>query len=120
LRARRERPRRSRAAEQPDEVAAFQLIELHFFPPAGAELQDIDLAASSQRVSKRLCNLVAVYEPRFSEPVCNYGGPGRTANSLGYYSQSHHHECAIPSCTRAVRCISTGWKRRIPVSRGRR
>ena len=111
---------RSRAAEQPDEVAAFQLIELHFFPPAGAELQDIDLAASSQRVSKRLCNLVAVYEPRFSEPVCNYGGPGRTANSLGYYSQSHHHECAIPSCTRAVRCISTGWKRRIPVSRGRR
>ena len=72
---------RSRAAEQPDEVAAFQLIELYFFPPAGAELQDIDLAASSQRVSKRLCNLVAVYEPRFSEPVCNYGGPGRTANS---------------------------------------
>ena len=29
LRARRERPRRRRAAEQGDELAPFQLIELH-------------------------------------------------------------------------------------------
>jgi hypothetical protein len=32
LRARRERPRGSRAAEQGDELAAFQLIELHLIP----------------------------------------------------------------------------------------
>ena len=29
MRARRERPRRSRASEQRDELAPFQLIELH-------------------------------------------------------------------------------------------
>jgi hypothetical protein len=32
LRARRERPRHRRAAEQRDEVAAFQLIEVHLIP----------------------------------------------------------------------------------------
>ena len=42
LRARRERPCCRRAAEQRDEVAPFQLIELHSGPlPARAELQDI-------------------------------------------------------------------------------
>jgi hypothetical protein len=30
--------------------------------PAVAELQDIELAANSQRVAERLCNLVAVVE----------------------------------------------------------
>src|SRR6516165_12193526 len=34
LRVRRERPRRSRAAEQRDELATFQLVELHSIPPA--------------------------------------------------------------------------------------
>jgi hypothetical protein len=52
LRAHRERPRESRAAEQRDEVAAFQLIELHFDPlPARAELQHIELARISQEVT---------------------------------------------------------------------
>jgi hypothetical protein len=32
LRLRRERPRRRCAAEQSDELAAFQLIEVHFIP----------------------------------------------------------------------------------------
>ena len=32
LRPRRERPHRRRAAEQRDELAAFQLIELHSIP----------------------------------------------------------------------------------------
>jgi hypothetical protein len=32
LRARRERPRRRRSAQQRDELAAFQLIELHAVP----------------------------------------------------------------------------------------
>jgi hypothetical protein len=31
-------------------------------PPARAELQDIELSANSQRVSERLCNLLAVGE----------------------------------------------------------
>ena len=43
LRARRERQRRRRAAEQRDELAPFQLIELHSVPcQARAGLQDID------------------------------------------------------------------------------
>jgi len=46
---RRERPRRP-AAEQRDELAALQLIELHSIPPARAGLQDIELARISQRV----------------------------------------------------------------------
>jgi hypothetical protein len=37
-----------RAAEQRDELAPFQLIELHSIPPARAGLQDIELAAISQ------------------------------------------------------------------------
>jgi hypothetical protein len=55
LRPRRERPRRSRAAEQGDELAPFQLIELQFGPPskAGAGLQDIELARVSQQVPER-------------------------------------------------------------------
>jgi hypothetical protein len=59
LRARHERPR-SHAAEQRDELASFQLIELHSVLPA--ELQDIELAANSQRASERLYNLLVVGE----------------------------------------------------------
>jgi hypothetical protein len=40
LRARRERPRGYRAAEQRDELAPFQLIELHSMPASQAGLQD--------------------------------------------------------------------------------
>src|SRR5215472_8116645 len=48
LSARRERPRDRRAAEQRDERAPLQLIELHWVAlPAG--LQDIELAGISQR-----------------------------------------------------------------------
>src|SRR5215470_6060498 len=47
LRASRERPRR-RAAEQRDELAPFQLIELHSIPSARARSQDNALAKISQ------------------------------------------------------------------------
>jgi hypothetical protein len=51
----RERPRRRRAAEQRDEFASFQLIELHSVPCAArAELEDTELAQISQRVSVAL------------------------------------------------------------------
>src|SRR5262249_52386055 len=50
LRARRERPCGS-AADERDELAAFQLIELHSFPPAKGALQDIE----SQAISQRAC-----------------------------------------------------------------
>jgi hypothetical protein len=60
LRARRERSHRRCAAEQRDELASVQLIELHSEPTARAGLQDIELARSSQRVSERLC------PPRFA------------------------------------------------------
>ena len=59
LRARRERPCR-RPAEQRDERAAFQLIDLHSLPPARDGLQDIELTANSLRVSERPYNLFAV------------------------------------------------------------
>jgi len=56
--ARRNWPRDGRAAEQRDERAAFQLIDLHSLPPARDGLQDIGLTANSQRVSERLYNLI--------------------------------------------------------------
>ena len=48
LRARRERPRGRRTAEERNELAPFQLIELHS-GPASAALHDIELAGISQR-----------------------------------------------------------------------
>src|SRR5262249_50830527 len=51
LRARRERPRGRCAAEQRDELAAPQLIELHAVPSQG-RLQNIELAVVSQEVSE--------------------------------------------------------------------
>src|SRR5262249_8038660 len=48
LRARRKRPRRRRAAQQRDELAASQFIELHSIPSARAALQDIEWAGISQ------------------------------------------------------------------------
>src|SRR5262249_9141240 len=44
LRPRRERPRGGCAAEQRDELAAFQLSELHSIPASQDRLQDIELA----------------------------------------------------------------------------
>src|SRR5262245_31311735 len=51
-----ERPRRRRAAEERDELASLQLIELHFGPPpARAGLQDTELTRTSQEVMERFC-----------------------------------------------------------------
>jgi hypothetical protein len=47
LRPRRERPRR-RAAEQRDELAPFQLIELHYIPASEGRRQNIELTIVSQ------------------------------------------------------------------------
>jgi hypothetical protein len=52
LRARRERPRGCRAAEQGDEIASLQLIELHSVPHSQGRLQDIELAGISQPVGQ--------------------------------------------------------------------
>jgi hypothetical protein len=51
LRVRRKRPSNRRAAEQRDELAPVQLIELHSVPPARAGLEDIELARISQEVN---------------------------------------------------------------------
>ncbi len=49
------------AAEQRDELAAFQLIELHSVPCAArAGLQNIELARISQEVTERFYSLLAV------------------------------------------------------------
>jgi hypothetical protein len=51
LRTRRERPRGYRAAEERDEFASFQMIELHSVAhPAGTEHQGIELGRISQQV----------------------------------------------------------------------
>jgi hypothetical protein len=57
LRAYGDWPRRRRAAEQRDEIASSQLIELH-----SIGLQDIELAMVSQELSKRIYNLSSVGE----------------------------------------------------------
>jgi hypothetical protein len=56
LRARRERPRSRHATEKGDDLAPFQLIELHFGPTSQAQSQHIELARISQEVSKRFYN----------------------------------------------------------------
>ena len=63
LRARRERPRRRRAAEQRDEIAAFQLVELHSISASQPRMQDIESAMVSQ---ERIYDLssVATATPR--------------------------------------------------------
>jgi len=63
LRARRERPRRRRAAEQRDEIAAFQLVELHSISASQRRMQDIESAMVSQ---ERIYDLssVATATPR--------------------------------------------------------
>ena len=61
LRARRERPG-GRAAEQRDELAPFQMIELHSMPSSHAGLQDIELAMVGQggiRAFALTCQLLA-------------------------------------------------------------
>jgi hypothetical protein len=64
--ARRERPCDGCAAEQRDERAPFQLIELHSMPSSHAGLQDIELAMVSQGVSGRLRQLLAKPVARFA------------------------------------------------------
>jgi hypothetical protein len=62
LRARRERPRGCRAAEQRDELPSF-LIELHSIPTSWDRTrQNIELARISQEVTERFYNLLAVGE----------------------------------------------------------
>ena len=50
MRPRRERPRRRRATEQREELAAFQLIELHPVPASQGRITAIEWQAISQRV----------------------------------------------------------------------
>jgi hypothetical protein len=75
LRARRERPR-SCCADERDEIAAFQVIELHSVPCASrAELQDIELALISQEVAERFYDLLAVGRGRPMSEVTYIGRP---------------------------------------------
>jgi hypothetical protein len=58
LRTRRERPR-SHAAEQRDELAPSQWIELHSVPAAKPDRRIIERAGISQEVTERFYNLWA-------------------------------------------------------------
>src|SRR5262249_53346700 len=55
--ARRERPSGCRGAEQRDELAPFQLMEVHSISASQVGWQDSEGAANSQRVSERPHNL---------------------------------------------------------------
>jgi hypothetical protein len=79
LRARRERPRGGRAAEQRDKIAPFQSIKLHAVPrQPGVGMQDIELARISQEVT-----------------VTIYDGPtvfARAGRSLELLREPNHHQ----------------------------
>jgi hypothetical protein len=77
LSLRHERPRRSRAAEQRDELAPF-LIESHALPHAkrGIAPQDIELAVISQRVVELFHNPPGARQCRPS-PELTRSLPGR-------------------------------------------
>jgi hypothetical protein len=89
LGTRAERPRRHRAAEERDELAAFRLIELHLIPASGAGLHDIGLAANSQRVSERV-SLIEMHQCQ--EP----GVLGRISNQRRPASRPPRHRWALP------------------------
>jgi hypothetical protein len=59
-----EKSGRRRAAEKCDELASFQLIELHSIPPARAGLQDNELARISQEVTERFSSLFSRWRRR--------------------------------------------------------
>jgi hypothetical protein len=75
LRTRRERPCRRRAAEQRDELAAPQLIELHALPSQG-RLQNIELAVVSQGVSE------GTQQPKAGYPQGHYSNHSHTTGPL--------------------------------------
>jgi len=54
LRARVERPRRCRAAEQRDEIASLQLIELHLIPASRGRIAGYRTGGDSPRCSANL------------------------------------------------------------------
>jgi hypothetical protein len=56
LRARRERPRHCRAAEQRDELAAFQLIELHSIPASQGRVAGYRIASDQSAGMLEFCN----------------------------------------------------------------
>jgi hypothetical protein len=56
LRARRERPSRRRAAEQRNELAPFQLIELHSFPASQGRVAGYRIASDQSADMLEFCN----------------------------------------------------------------
>jgi hypothetical protein len=70
------------AAEQCDELASFQLVELHSMPANQAGLQDIELATISQRVSERLYKPVS----RGRERLMSESGHTRSFGDVGSMS----------------------------------
>jgi hypothetical protein len=56
LRARRQRPRGRRAAEQRDEIASFQLIELHSIPASQGRVAGYRIASDQSAGMPEFCN----------------------------------------------------------------
>src|SRR5262249_62022511 len=89
LRAYRERPCR-RAAEQRDELAPFQRIELHSVPASQGGLQDIKLARRSQRV--------VIAAPRLSAYQRSFGGASRRRGDFPPRSSASAWPTAYLTC----------------------
>jgi hypothetical protein len=114
-------------AEQRDELAPFQLIELHSLPPARIGLQDIELAANSQRVSACVPTILAT--KCAGQNITRYLGQTKYVVEFAISQQPSigghqgatklEHQAAVEIQPHSIRSRFTPWVRHSRLARSR-